>query len=79
MFGEAMEESLTATVSRTKQGVIGSLIDMMGDTFTRKDLAVVLRDKGVKSPVKRVIYYWKIREWIEKINTNEYRKLKPKK
>lgn len=48
----------------------------LGDTFTKNDLFVVLKQQNIKTPVRMIIYQWKKAGYIEKNGTDTYIKKK---
>lgn len=48
----------------------------LGDTFTRNDLFVVLKQQKIKSPIRSIIYQWKKEGYIEKIDNDTFKKCK---
>lgn len=48
----------------------------LGDTFTKNDLFVVLKQQNIKTPVRMIIYQWKKAGYIEKNGTDSYIKKK---
>ena len=46
------------------------------DEFTKNDLFVVQKQQHIKSPVRNIIYQWKKKGYIEKIDKDTYRKKK---
>lgn len=55
------------------------VFDTLGETFTKNDLLVVLKKHFIKSPVRTVIYQWKSKGFIEKIEKDTYKKKKNEK
>ena len=48
----------------------------LGDTFTKNDLFVVLKQQNIKTPVRQIIYQWKKAGYIEKDGQDTYTKKK---
>lgn len=48
----------------------------LGDTFTKNDLFVVLKQQNIKTPVRQIIYQWKKAGYIEKDGSDSYIKKK---
>ena len=48
----------------------------LGDTFTRNDLFVVLKQQKIKSPIRSIIYQWKKEGYIEKVDNDTFKKCK---
>lgn len=48
----------------------------LGDSFTKNDLFVVLKQQNIKTPVRQIIYQWKKAGYIEKNGTDSYIKKK---
>lgn len=46
------------------------------DTFTKTDLLVVMKQQGILSPVRNVIYQWKKSGYITRIDKETYKKTK---
>ena len=46
------------------------------ETFTKTDLLVVMKQQGILSPVRNVVYQWKKAGYIEKISKDTYKKNK---
>ena len=48
----------------------------LGDTFTKNDLFVVLKQQNIKTPVRQIIYQWKKAGYIEKTSSDTFTKKK---
>lgn len=48
----------------------------LGDTFTKNDLFVVLKQQNIKTPVRQIIYQWKKAGYIEKTDNDTFTKKK---
>lgn len=82
-FAEMVAEQMCVTLmQRFEVSQISNVIrykkvwNRLGDTFTLSDLSDIEQSLFVKTPARSIIFLWKQKNLIEKININEYRKIR---
>ena len=50
--------------------------DSLKDEFTRNDLYLVMKQQGIQSPVKTIVYQWKREGYIQQVSKDTFKKTK---